>query len=631
MMDHRIKNLIDNQVLWLCLILVLVSAIFHSVIHFEFLGWDDFGYIVDDQLIRDLSFKGIRNIFFTSQVGGSYSPMVLLSWAIDYRFFGLDSGAFHTVNLILHLINCGLVFMLVKAWTRNQWIGLFVTLMFGVNPMHVEPVAWATARKDLLLALFSLLAFISFHRLKKSGNHKWWFAIYFFFLLALLSKAVAVVIPVILVFANILLYRGSISISVFIQKAPMFLLSLLFGLLAIKAQSDAGAFSSDVVSFCDDPRLVLSSISEILFLAIVPFKTSPLHPFPSTQSLSTAWYSISTLVAVLFLIGLPLVLRKQKTLLFAWLFFLVWIMPTLQFKPFGMAHFAERFTYLSYVGLFVLMGGGLNIFFQTSRNAFVRNSVLIGIVLATLVYSSLTYRYLGAWKNNKTLWSWVSRTYPNSHFAPFKLGMLAAKEGNNDEALMYFNRTIQLNSSYPEGYSNRGMVHLLNRNNEAARSDFETAIGLDSSYGMAWVNNGAALLNLGRNQESIKASTRALELGAEIRLAHYNIAVAQENMGQFEKAASSFESALINGNTNAYYGAARNYAVASDLENSKRIIQAGLMVDANDVMLLTLRSEVAFREKDYSVALKYAELSIANGAVISKPYMSEIQANLNSE
>lgn len=134
---------------WLLIALIITVLSLIKTVFNDWINWDDPVYIIDNPLIKDISFAGIKKMFVTEEVIGAYVPLVLLSWALDYAYGGLNPTVFHTTNLMLHLINVGLVFYLVKALVKRNEIAFITALLFGIHPMHVEAVAWITARKDL--------------------------------------------------------------------------------------------------------------------------------------------------------------------------------------------------------------------------------------------------------------------------------------------------------------------------------------------------------------------------------------------------------------------------------------------------------------------------------------------------
>ena len=146
--------MLKKPLFWLGLALMVTIICLYPCLLNDWLNWDDPDYILNNQIIRDCSFNGIKKMFTTAHVIGAYVPMVLVSWSIDYALGGLNPLWFHATNLLLHLTNVGLVFLLIKTMTNRVMIAFITALLFGIHPMHVETVAWVTARKDLIYTYF---------------------------------------------------------------------------------------------------------------------------------------------------------------------------------------------------------------------------------------------------------------------------------------------------------------------------------------------------------------------------------------------------------------------------------------------------------------------------------------------
>ena len=137
------------------LVLIITFAAFSPCLKNGFINWDDDVYVIDNPLIKDLSFQGIAKIFTTIH-SGLYKPLVFLSFSIEYHFFKLDPHIYHLTNIVFHLINSLLVFWLILILSDKPIIAFLVSFLFGIHPLHVESVAWIAERKDTLYAFFYL-------------------------------------------------------------------------------------------------------------------------------------------------------------------------------------------------------------------------------------------------------------------------------------------------------------------------------------------------------------------------------------------------------------------------------------------------------------------------------------------
>jgi protein O-mannosyl-transferase len=136
----------------LALIIVISFIAYLPVFHNGFLEWDDTAYIGKNPLIFSINLKDI----FSQNVMGNWHPFTILTLALEYHLFGLNAAGYHSVNLLLHLLNVILVFYTVFLLSDKIAVALIAALLFGVHPLHVESVAWAAELKDLLYAFFFL-------------------------------------------------------------------------------------------------------------------------------------------------------------------------------------------------------------------------------------------------------------------------------------------------------------------------------------------------------------------------------------------------------------------------------------------------------------------------------------------
>ncbi len=226
--DPSVSSKAWHLIAAMALIAVATLVPFLGSLDNEFVSWDDAIYVTDNRLIQNLSWKSVAKIF-SSPRKKTYVPLSTLSLAIDYRIWRLDPFGYHLTNLLLHLINTLLVFCLVWRLAHRLLPALIAALLFGVHPMHVESVAWISERKDVLSALFFLTALLSYLRYRSTQRSLFYLLSLASFVLALLSKQMAITLPIVLLLCDLLEGR-SWTKRALIEKMPFLLLSLVFGL-----------------------------------------------------------------------------------------------------------------------------------------------------------------------------------------------------------------------------------------------------------------------------------------------------------------------------------------------------------------------------------------------------------------
>ncbi|MGB1242376.1 MAG: hypothetical protein ACPG49_07635, partial [Chitinophagales bacterium] len=356
----------DKKVQWsLAAILFITFVAYIPALSGEFNNWDDQMYVTDSKLIKNVSPSGLVKIFST-QVAANYHPLTVLSLAINYQISGLSPFSYHLFNVLLHLLNVFLVFYFAYLLTRrNLTIAAIAALFFGIHPMHVESVAWVSERKDVLYTAFFLAAMITYLKYlqhfrakskgKRANPQKYYIYTLLFFLLSLLSKGMAVVLPVVLLGIDFLKKR-KVQKKAILEKIPFFVIALIFGIAALYIQTDRGAVG-DMNRFSLMSKIGYASYGFVYYIIkfFAPSHLSSFHPYPNlTGTLTPVFYAAPLAVAALWGAA-TYTLKSQRMTFFGLFFYAVTVALVLQFISVGSALVAERYTYVSYIGLLLLV------------------------------------------------------------------------------------------------------------------------------------------------------------------------------------------------------------------------------------------------------------------------------------
>ncbi|MEI7898590.1 MAG: tetratricopeptide repeat protein, partial [bacterium] len=465
-----------NPHLLLGVVLLVTVISFLPTLKNEFVNWDDIIYVMNNDLIKNFSSSNLyRN--FSSFYMGNYHPFTILSFTFDYSLVKITPYGYHLHNLVLHLFNTSLVYVASYLLLNKQFrYALFIALLFGIHPMHVESVAWISERKDLLYTLYFLAGIITYSLFLKSNNWVYFLLTLIAFLFSLLSKAQAVTFPLVLVLIDY--YRSRrVSIKMVLEKVPFFLFALVFGIIAIYAQQADKAVNPIGISYVDAFFYGNAGIFIYLYKLILPFGLTCLHEYPLGPGSTLPWYFYMSPL-VLLIIGIILVLtwRKQPYISFGLLFFLFTILPVLQFLPVGLAFIAERYTYIPYIGLFVII---VMLFFRVSdslKNKHVKMTMTYGGMALLLLFSGLSYARSQVWKDSISLWSDVLDKNPKCVSAYVNRGYIYIQEEQYIKAIADCNAGIKVDSNYFKFYTNRAFASKhLGQYNEAV-ADFSAAI-----------------------------------------------------------------------------------------------------------------------------------------------------------
>ena len=389
----------------LIMIVIVTALVYARTLQNGILNWDDHLLITNNNDIKSLSASNLKSIF-TSYYLGMYHPLVTLSFACEYHFFGLNPVVYHATNVLFHLANVVLVFFLVLLLSQRHETALIAACLFGLHPMHVESVAWIAERKDVVYAFFYLSALIFYLRFIRQGKLKNYWMLCSCFVLSLCSKTTAVTLPCILIIID-LYSRRKITKRTLLEKLPFVALSLVFGLIALHSQ---GGDTRTIVgnSFNIIGRIFLASYALCYYLIhlFLPINLSALHLMPTTAGgiLPAEYYLALLPLAILIFLGT----RKsivQREYVFGLSFFLVMLSLNIHLIPIGMAVVSERYTYVAYIGIYYCLGQ-LYVFFLDRYPAFFfswKKVIRAAAGLLVLSFGCVTYQRIGLWKSSLIL------------------------------------------------------------------------------------------------------------------------------------------------------------------------------------------------------------------------------------
>jgi tetratricopeptide (TPR) repeat protein len=533
-------------------ILLTTIIVYSNSLNNGFVKWDDDKYVCDNKDIRQLDGQSILE-FFTSYYLGMYQPIVMISYAWDYKIAGLDAPAYHRTNLIFHLLNVLLAFYLVLLLTNRAAIAAISALFFGIHPLHVESVAWISERKDLLYSFFylsSLSAYILFR--KRNNSYKFYYLAILLFLFSLLSKSAAVTLPLILVLTDYYL-SNKLSFKDNLNKIPFFGLSVVFGVVSLISQRVVGSNLDYVTGYTLLDRLFMGAYAFSFYIvrSIFPFGLSAIHPLPlKTAGLLPTSYYISFLTFILFAWILIRVFKSKtdqtlkKDILYGALFFLLTIVLVV-FIPVGQAVVAERYTYIPYLGLFVILGRAY-VYLGQREHSFLPTprcgpAAVIGIML--IAFAHTAYARTSVWRNTLILFSDVIDKYPETGIAYNNRGNVLRDQNDFQGAMEDYDKAIELN--YDDAYNNRGILKNRMNDYKGAIDDFDRALRAKSDREIAHYNRGIAKLNLEDFSGAVEDFSKAIEINPQYSDAYNNRGfVRYEKLSDFAGAISDFDTAI---------------------------------------------------------------------------------------
>jgi len=599
-MKHPLPKSEASDPAWvsrICFLLALITLLLYwPARNYEFNNFDDAQYITKNPRVQNgLTLQSI-GWAFTSGYGGNWHPLTWISHLLDIQLFGLNAGGHHVTNLLFHMANTLLLFLLLQAWTGSVWRSAFVAGLFAWHPMHVESVAWIAERKDVLSAFFWLLTMFAYGRYVEARHPSvglespkpvrvWsrYLLTLAFFGAGLLSKPMLVSLPLILLLMDYwplqrvkLPFSARNVLPLLWEKIPFFVLAAASCVITFLVQKKGGAVQPLTnLSLVDRFSNALVSYPRYLGKLSWPADLAVLYPItrhlPLIEALS---------VAVLLLVILALAARFAKTdppLIVGWLWFVVTLVPVIGLVQVGEQSMADRYTYIPSIGLFILLAWEVPRLFSAcwpKLNMILKFSAVL-ILAACLVAARCQLRY---WQNSITLFTRAIEVTKDNVMAECNLGLAYADKGQLDEGILHERKAIQIdpdhveslnnlgtlleqkgqwdeavvsldaalkiNPEYDEAYYNLGLISLHQGNLDDAIAQFRKAISLNPQYDKAVANLGIALAQQGHLDEAITEYRRALELAPGNAYAHNALGRALEGRNQLEEAASQYAAAI---------------------------------------------------------------------------------------
>ncbi len=534
------KNIFSAQFLaaGVALVVVIFTYIsFSPSLKCDFTNWDDPRYVLENHLLKSTKWENIKTIFKTKEVSLNYHPLTIISLAMDYQKAKLDKPeVYHRTNLILHVLNTALVFVFVFLLCSKIEVAAFTALFFGIHPMHVESVTWVAERKDVLYTFFYLLALIAY--LKFSDTKKGWFYLIAIsaFSFSLLSKAMAVTLPVILLLIDY--FKGrKLDLNAWLEKIPFFILSLIAGIFALRIQSQGAIAEFETFSIFQ--RLMFASYGALFYIVklFAPFKLSAFYPYPNLDAsgnIPTEFYAAPVILLALTALVIWS-LKKTKLVFFAFAFYIISVAMVLQFISVGSAIAADRYTYIAYIGPFFCISFAV---FNLSPK--IKFALVVILAVSALSFAKMTYERTQVWKNSETLWTDVIKKYPNVEVAYKNRGNYFGQNNRHDEALKDYEVYLKMNQKDPNIYVNFGNVMNLKGQNEKALEAYNKALALDPNNFQALMNRGNIQGTFLKYNEAIADYNRVEQIDPTFTQLYFNRGLTYLNSNNDQKALEDF-------------------------------------------------------------------------------------------
>jgi len=555
----------------LAIILAITFLAFANTLSYQFTNWDDDRYIVLNPHIRDLSPSGIAAIFSSMDLN-LYTPLTTLSFAVDYALWGLKPAGYHAVNLLLHLLNTWLVFLFCLRLSRSIVAAGIAACLFGVHPIHVESVAWITERKDLLFAFFALSAILLYDAYRQTpGNRAARWAGILMFLCSLLAKPQAVALP------------GGLLLMDCFRDNPFNVLQSLrriwpFAALAVVLcgvtlyisvlNYDTGVYTyayASTYAWWNRPFLATYGICFYIVKLILPFNLTATYACPPEINgmLPAVYYLAAFGMAGLFWATWRL-WQRRKELAFGVIFFLFMLLPVIQIVPFGPVIVADRYAYMSSIGIFLIAGWLVaeNIKWCPAW----RYGWGAAVIFVVLGLALMTHARNKVWADSITLFTDIIAKNPHIALAYHNRGVALYQQGDYAGAEKDYNEAIRLSPRYVKAFLNRGILRARTQDAAGALSDYNTALALDPCYAEVYYNRGSLFDAQGDTDRALRDFNAAIRLNPQLEWARAGRGVIRAERGEYDQALVDLKCALQLNPTNAiaYFNMGKVYLALSN-------------------------------------------------------------------
>jgi tetratricopeptide (TPR) repeat protein len=542
----------------ICFSLAAVTlALYWPITRHDFISLDDQQYITKNVHVQaGLTWPGIVWAFQSTDAA-NWHPLTWISHMADCQLYGLNPAGHHLTNILFHVANTLLLFLLLKNLTGALWRSAFVAALFAWHPLHVESVAWASERKDVLSTFFWMLTLIAYTRFveeSKVQNLKskvFYVLALLAFVCGLMSKPMVVTLPFILLLIDFWpLGRISIQNSKFkiqnlskllSEKIPFFALATAASIVTYLAQGANGAtWSLSALSIHVRISNALLSYLRYISKTFWPSNLAVIYPYQEHLPI-VAMIGAALLLPVWT--GLIFARARQNPyLLTGWLWFLGTLVPVIGLVQVGAQSMADRYMYIPSIGLFILVVWGLDEFFaawpqKQKFAAFIGTAALGGCLICT----SLQLKY---WQNSVTLLTHTVEVTTDNYTACNFLGAAFEEAGFKEEAFALYTESVRIESHFPHSQFNLG-VALLNKNHpDEAAQHLAIAAKLVPNDAVIRYRYGEALIESGKLNDAAIEFSEALRLNPAFPEAHLDLGVILAGQNQTTQAIFHFAEAV---------------------------------------------------------------------------------------
>jgi protein O-mannosyl-transferase len=559
-------------------LVLAVTMVFGRTVTYDFVDYDDPIYVSDNpELARGLGADGIAWAFTATRCA-NWHPLTWLSLLADHELFGAESWGYHLGNVVLHAATAVLLFLVLWRMTADFWPSAFVAAVFVIHPLRVESVAWVAERKDVLSGLFFMLTLAAYvGYIRRPFSLVRYLAVAALFALGLMAKPMLVTLPFVLLLLDYWplgrlarpakgkqkdahSWGGSCAATpgatvqlspqrvgncrspwqLLVEKLPLLALSAASCVVTILAQRESVA-TLDSLSLASRTANALVSYIWYVVQFFCPTGLAVLYPYPSgglpIRQVASAFLVLSVVTA-----GVVVCRRRWPWLLVGWLWYLGMLVPVIGLVQVGGQSMADRYTYLPQIGLTL----GLAWAAKRALVSWPYRGWLYGVT-AALVLAGLmgcAWHQTSFWHDSTMLWRRSADCTLRNARAHANLASALARDGQLDEAIVHFTKSLEIRGDLADVYCNFGVALARRGRIDEAIARYEQALKLKPDDVLVHNSMGKALFDQGRFDEAIGQYEKVLEIKPDCPEAYYNLGLALAGRGQVNEAITYYQKAL---------------------------------------------------------------------------------------
>ena len=485
----RRARVAQPAVIGVCLgLVVLTWMVFGQTVQHEFVRFDDNRYVFENPMVSGgLSMDGIRWAFSRNHAS-NWHPLTFISHMLDCQLYGLNAGAHHFTNVVLHTIAVLLLFFFLHKATAAVWRSGFVAALFAIHPLHVESVAWVSERKDVLSALFFFLTLTAYLGYVRAPSSRRYLLVAILFACGLMCKPMLVTAPfVLLLLDHWPLQRQAPVRKLIIEKVPLFILSAGSCIATIVAQQRVISGISDL-SWPLRLGNAVVSCTTYLWQTFWPVNLTVFYPHP-LSGLSPGLIMISLVGLITITLWAVLDRGKRGYVLTGWFWYLGMLIPVLGVVQVGLQGHADRYTYLPQIGFCILLTWSIADLSQKWR--YRRQIMSVSGIVVILVLASVAWVQAGYWRNSETLWRHALTVTRNNHVAHSGLAEILLSRNRLHEAITHLQEATAIYDD-AEAHNKLGLALLRTGNTRTGVAHWRQALQIDpgnrnARSNLAWV------------------------------------------------------------------------------------------------------------------------------------------------